>query len=171
LEKTAATFWIHECRGLYRGWTDSSGGLKPAEQEAGAGVGAGRHEPAHLGASHIGRRRTTMTALVPHPSWCSPTDCRIGSTDGSVHMSRPVHPRSSRTGLAVTVQLVQHERIDGYPFSDLPLISLVIRFPDDGPDHPAEEYAFSLDDELAQTVGRILVSVGRQAALSTPRPT
>jgi hypothetical protein len=42
---------------------------------------------------------------------------------------------SHRTGLLVTVQLVQHRPIDGYP-----------------------------DSEQAQAVGRILVSAGRRAA-------
>jgi hypothetical protein len=64
----------------------------------------------------------------------------------------------------VTIELIQQRPIDGYPDSDQPFISLLARFPDYGPDHPAEEYPLCFDSEHAQAVGHILLHAGRQAA-------
>jgi hypothetical protein len=67
--------------------------------------------------------------------------------------------------LTVTAQLLQNLPIDGYPESDTPLVSVMMHSPDYGPDHPAEEYPFCFDGELAQAVGRMLLNAGRLAAL------
>ena len=98
-----------------------------------------------------------------HPSWCSADECLSKETHAPVHRSRPVPATSARTGLTTTVHLVQFTRLAGYPDSGQPFISLELRFPDDGPDHPAEEYHFCLDRELAATLGDMLAGTARTA--------
>jgi hypothetical protein len=102
---------------------------------------------------------------MEHPAWCSPEHCTITTPDARVHRSQPRQARSPRTDLTVTAQLLQNRPIDGYPDSDTPLVSVTMHFPDYGPDHPAEEYPFCFDGELAQAVGRMLLNTGRLAAL------
>src|SRR2546423_2658316 len=103
-------------------------------------------------------------ATSEHPSWCSRDDCLINEPDAQVHRSRLAQARSPRTDLAVTVQLMQQEPIDGYPDSDQPFVNLVIRFPDYGPDHPAEEYAFCFDEDITSSTARMLVAATRSMA-------
>ncbi len=85
----------------------------------------------------------------------------------AAHLSKPVRARSSRIGVDFTIQVVQSERVAGFPDSGQPYVSLVAQFPDYGPDHPADEYLLCFDSELAQTVGRILLTAGRAGS---PRP-
>jgi len=96
-----------------------------------------------------------------HPWWCSPADCELREPVGGVHLSRAAHLESDHTGLVVTVQVAQGRRIKGYPRSGREFVSLAIRFPDYGPEHPPEEYNFSLDGELARAVGWMLLRAGR----------
>ena len=103
------------------------------------------------------------TATLHHPSWCSPADCQAAEPGGGAHRSRPVQVQSPSAGLLVSVQLVQDLPIDGYPDSDRTFVSLIARFPDYGPDHPAEDYPLCLDVEHARAIGRTLVIAGRQA--------
>jgi hypothetical protein len=104
------------------------------------------------------------TVPVTHPSWCSPKHCTISARGARSHRSQQTRARSARTDLTVTTQLFQDLPIDSYPDSDIPLIDLTIRFPDYGSDHPSEDYSFCFDSELAQAVGRMLLTTGRQAA-------
>ena len=77
-------------------------------------------------------------ATSEHPSWCSRDDCLINEPDA--------------------------QPIDGYPDSDRPFVNLVIRFPDYGPDHPAEEYAFCFDEDITSSTARMLVAATRSMA-------
>jgi hypothetical protein len=61
----------------------------------------------------------------------------------------------------VTVQVAQGRRIDGYPRSGLAFVSMGVRFPDYGPEHPLEEYNFPLESDLARAVGWMLRRAGR----------
>src|SRR5437016_7049536 len=106
-------------------------------------------------------------AAIEHPSWCSRSDCQVAEPEGGAHLSRPAPARSARTDLAVTIQLVQYQPVDGFPDSGQPFVSLVAQLPDYGPDHPAEEYLLCFDSEQAQAAGRILLNTGRDAS---PRP-
>ena len=96
-----------------------------------------------------------------HPWWCSPTDCQLREPEGGVHLSRPAQVESGDTGLLVTVQVAQARRIDGYPRSGREFVTLGVRFPDYGPEHPSEEYNFSFDSGLARAVGWMLLRAGR----------
>jgi hypothetical protein len=71
--------------------------------------------------------------------------------------------QSPLNGLAVLVRLVQRS-YDAHPDEGAPLIDLVFRYPDDGPEHPGEEYSICMDGDLAQAAGRILLDAGRQAS-------
>ncbi len=102
---------------------------------------------------------STVTG-IEHPWWCSPADCMAGPGTG-VHLSRTSTARSPRTGLAVTVQLVQASPVPGYPRTGRPYVSLVVNYPDDGPDYPAQEYPFALERDLARTVGWMLLNATR----------
>jgi len=103
-------------------------------------------------------------ATSEHPSWCSRNDCLVAEPGGNVHLSRLAQAQSPRTDLVVTVQLMQHEPIEGYPDSDQPFVSLVIRFPDYGPEHPAEEYAFCFYSDIASSTERMLLAATRSIA-------
>jgi hypothetical protein len=87
--------------------------------------------------------------------------------------------------MTVAVQLVQSVDIGDGCLDGPTLVSVLVGFPDDGPGSPAREYPLCLDLEQAQTVGRILHNLGRQAldemvadaedagiyeATATPRP-
>src|SRR2546430_14933023 len=75
-------------------------------------------------------------AAIEHPSWCSRSDCQVAEPEGGAHLSRPAQARSARTDLAVTIQLVQYQPVDGFPDSGQPFVSLVAQLPAYGPDHP-----------------------------------
>jgi hypothetical protein len=107
---------------------------------------------------------STASVATQHPWWCSPTDC-LAERDAGVHLSRTAVARSARTGLIVTVQLVQGRPVTGYPHSGQPYASLVIRYPDDGPDCRAQEYPFCLERDLARTVGWLLLHAGRDQSV------
>jgi hypothetical protein len=103
-------------------------------------------------------------AVTDHPSWCSRPECQVADPGGGAHRSRPVPVRCGRTDLAITVQVLQFEPVDGFPDSGRPFVNLTAGLPDYGPDHPAEEYLLCFGGEEAQTVGRVLLTAGRQAS-------
>jgi hypothetical protein len=110
---------------------------------------------------------TIDVATSEHPPWCSRKDCLITEPGANVHLSRLAEVRSPRTDLAVSVQLMQQEPIEGCPDSDQPFVSLVIRFPDYGPDHPAEEYAFCFDQDITSSTARMLAAATRCMAAAS----
>jgi hypothetical protein len=59
---------------------------------------------------------------------------------------------------------MQQEPIEGYPDSDQPFVNLVIRFPDYGADHPAEDYEFSFDQDITAWTARMLFAATRSMA-------
>jgi hypothetical protein len=109
-----------------------------------------------------------MCASVPdrlgrHPLWCGPQHCSVAQPTARAHLSRPAVARSNRTGMAVSVQLVQSVGNDEGCFGGPTLVSVLVGFPDDGPGSPAREYPLCFDVEHAQTVGWILYNLGRWA--------
>jgi hypothetical protein len=71
------------------------------------------------------------------------------------YLSRPVEVHSDRTGLLGVVRPAQTR--------DGAYVSLVLRYPDHGPDWEAEEIPLCFDGGFARVLGRVLVNVGREA--------
>jgi len=87
----------------------------------------------------------------------------VSTPDGRVHLSRTVQTESPLTGLTMMVRLTQRS-IDDRPRLGLPVIDLLIRYPDYGPEHPGKDYSICVDSDLAQAAGRMLLDAGREAS-------
>jgi hypothetical protein len=99
-------------------------------------------------------------APIQHPSWCSPSHCRFADPESRHHYSRPAQARGRRdVDVTVTVQLfASTDQPEGFPAH----VGLSINYPSFGGDEEVDlDHAF--DPELAQSVGRLLTSAGRQA--------
>jgi hypothetical protein len=77
-----------------------------------------------------------------------------------VHLSQPAQALSPTRTVAL-VRLIQFQPIERYPRSGQPFVDLTLRYPDDGPEHPAEDLSLCFDTELARAVGQMLLTAGR----------
>jgi hypothetical protein len=81
------------------------------------------------------------------------------TNDSSVVWGRPAQVRSERLGITATVQV-------GRYINGTPEVVVVLRYDDYGPGWPGEEIPILFDGEFARSLGRVLVTSGREACAS-----